>query len=209
VWAWTYAEELVRRGASVVGFDQSPQMIELCRDRVPSGEFRVHDLADPLDWIDDASFDLVLLALAIEYVDDRVSALLELRRVITPQGALVISRQHPTADWLANGGNYFDTRIIEETWSRGWHLRYWLAPLEQTCEEIAQSGFLIGRLLERDQRLKLRRLIPRIRTPPTRAWLRDFSTCVEMRVPLTKVRNFMRAHPQSLLHNSDRQGLLR
>jgi ubiquinone/menaquinone biosynthesis C-methylase UbiE len=143
-----YAEELVRRGASVVGFDQSPQMIELCRDRVPSGEFRVHDLADPLDWIDDASFDLVLLALAIEYVDDRVSALLELRRVITPQGALVISRQHPTADWLANGGNYFDTRIIEETWSRGWHLRYWLAPLEQTCEEIAQSGFLIGRLLE-------------------------------------------------------------
>lgn len=58
-----------------MGFDQSPQMIELCRDRVPSGEFRVHDLADPLDWIDDASFDLVLLALAIEYVDDRVSAL--------------------------------------------------------------------------------------------------------------------------------------
>jgi hypothetical protein len=36
----------------------------------------------------------------------------------------------------------------EETWSRGWHLRYWLAPLERTCEEIAQSGFFIERILE-------------------------------------------------------------
>ena len=143
-----YAEELVTRGASVVGFDQSPAMIELCRSRVPTGEFRVHDLADQLEWMDDASFDLILLALAIEYVDDRVNALRELRRVLSPRGALVMSRQHPTADWLSNGGSYFDTRIIEETWSKGWNLRYWLTPLERTCEEITQSGFLIERLLE-------------------------------------------------------------
>jgi SAM-dependent methyltransferase len=143
-----YAEELVKRGALVVGFDQSPRMIELCRSRVPTGEFRVHDLADPLDWLDDASFDLILLALAIEYVDHRVSALRELRRVLSRRGALVMSRQHPTADWLSHGGSYFDTRIIEETWSKGWHLRYWLSPLERTCEEIGQSGFLIERLLE-------------------------------------------------------------
>ena len=143
-----YAEELVRRGASVVGFDQSPAMIELCRSRVPTGEFRVHDLADQLEWLDDASFDLILLALAIEYVDDRVGALRELCRVLSPRGAFVMSRQHPTADWLSNGGSYFDTRIIEETWSKGWHVRYWLSPLERTCEEIGQSGFLIERLLE-------------------------------------------------------------
>jgi SAM-dependent methyltransferase len=143
-----YAEELVRRGASVVGFDQSPAMIDLCRSRVPAGEFRVHDLAEPLDWLVDASFDLILLALAIEYVDDRVSALRELRRVLSPSGALVMSRQHPTADWLSHGGSYFDTRIIEETWSKGWQVRYWLAPLQRSCEEIGQSGFLIERLLE-------------------------------------------------------------
>jgi ubiquinone/menaquinone biosynthesis C-methylase UbiE len=113
-----YAEELARRGASVVGFDQIPRMIDLCRTRVPTGTFRVHDLADPLDWLDDANFDLILLALAIEYVDDRVGALRELRRVLSPLGALVMSRQHPTADWLSNGGSYYDTRIIEETWSK-------------------------------------------------------------------------------------------
>jgi ubiquinone/menaquinone biosynthesis C-methylase UbiE len=92
--------------------------------------------------------DLVLFALALEYVDDRTSALGELRRVLRPDGALVLSRQHPTGDWLRHGGNYFDVRVIEEVWSRGWRLRYWLAPLERTCEELHEAGFLIERLIE-------------------------------------------------------------
>lgn len=123
-------------------------MVELCRQRVPSGDFRVHDLADPLDWAADASVDLVLLALAIEYVDDRVAALRELCRVLRPGGALVLSRTHPTADWLRLGGDYFDVRVVDEVWSKGWELRYWLVPLEVTCEELFQAGFLIERLRE-------------------------------------------------------------
>jgi SAM-dependent methyltransferase len=143
-----YAEELAARGADVIGFDQSPRMAELSEQRVPSGRFRAHDLANPLDWLADASVDLVLLALALEYVDDRTRALRELRRVLRPDGALILSRQHPTGDWLRHGGNYFDARVIEETWSRGWRVRYWLAPLERTCEELHEAGFLIERLHE-------------------------------------------------------------
>jgi ubiquinone/menaquinone biosynthesis C-methylase UbiE len=143
-----YAEELTARGAEVIGFDQSPRMAELCRQRVPSGRFRTHDLADPLDWLTDQSVDRVLFALALEYVDNRTRALRELRRVLRPDGALVLSRQHPTGVWLRHGGNYFDARVIDEVWSRGWRVRYWLAPLEQTCEELHQAGFLIERLVE-------------------------------------------------------------
>ena len=143
-----YAEELVARGARVVGLDQSPRMVELCRQRVPSAEFHLHDLARPLDWLPDHSVDLALFALALEYVDDRTAALRELRRVLRPDGAPVLSRQHPTGDWLRHGGNYFDTRVIEEVWSKGWRVRYWLAPLERTCEELHGAGFLIERLLE-------------------------------------------------------------
>jgi SAM-dependent methyltransferase len=98
-----YAAELVRRGAQVVGFDHSPRMVQLCRARVSQGEFRVHDLGDPIGWLPDASVDLALCALAIEYVDDRVAALSELRRVLRPDGALVLSRLHPTGDWLRHG----------------------------------------------------------------------------------------------------------
>lgn len=49
---------------------------------------------------------------------------------------------------LRHGGSCFDVRVIEETWSKGWQLRYWLAPLERTCEELRPTGFLIERLLE-------------------------------------------------------------
>jgi SAM-dependent methyltransferase len=143
-----YAAELVRRGAYVVGFDQSPRMVEICRARVGQSDFRVHDLGDRIGWLADASVDLALCALAIEYVDDRIGALRELRRVLRPDGALVLSRQHPTADWLRHGGSYFDVRTVAETWSKGWQVRYWLAPLETTCEEIFAAGFLIERLLE-------------------------------------------------------------
>jgi ubiquinone/menaquinone biosynthesis C-methylase UbiE len=59
--------------------------------RVPKGDFRAHDLALPLDWLGDGSVDRVLFALAVEYVDDRTAALRELRRVLRPDGALVMS----------------------------------------------------------------------------------------------------------------------
>jgi hypothetical protein len=50
-------------------------MVDICRRRAGPGEFRVHDLGDPIGWLPDASVDLALCALAIEYVDDRVAAL--------------------------------------------------------------------------------------------------------------------------------------
>lgn len=143
-----YAEQLVRRGATVHGFDHSPRMVELARSRAPEAEFHLHDLADPLDWLADDTFDAALFALALEYVDDRIATLRELHRVLRPGGALVLSRMHPTGDWLRQGGSYFDVRLVEETWSRGWQLRYWLAPLERTCEELYEAGFLIERLWE-------------------------------------------------------------
>jgi len=84
----------------------------------------------------------------LEYLDDRVGALRELRRVLRPGGPLVLSRLHPTGDWLRHGGSYFEPRVIEETWSRGWQVRFWLAPLQTTCQELFDAGFLIERLVE-------------------------------------------------------------
>lgn len=143
-----YAKELLARGAHVIGFDQSPRMAEIAARTASGGEFRVHDLADPITWLPDASVDLALCALAIHYLDDRVSALEEMRRVLCPGGALVLSMQHPTSDWLKHDGSYFGIRLIEETWRNSWHMRYWIAPLEVICAEIADAGFLIERLVE-------------------------------------------------------------
>jgi SAM-dependent methyltransferase len=143
-----HAAGLIGRGAQVAGFDHSPRMVEICRARVSQGEFWVHDLGDRIGWLPGESAGLTLCALATGYAGDRVAALSELRRVLRPDGALVLSRLHPTGDWLRHGGSYFDARTIQETWSRGWTVRYWLAPLERTCEEIFAAGFVTGRLAE-------------------------------------------------------------
>ena len=37
---------------------------------------------------------------------------------------------------------------MHETWSTGWQVHFWVAPLEVKCEEIHRAGFLIERLLE-------------------------------------------------------------
>ncbi len=144
-----YAEELVARGAEVVAFDHSPKMVDLARNRLGDGAMvRVHDLTDSLDWLEDESFDAALLALVIHHLDDRIAALRELHRVLRPGARLVVSTVHPTADWLRMGGSYYTIEAIEETWSRGWSVRYWRLPLTATCAEFTRAGFLIERLVE-------------------------------------------------------------
>lgn len=144
-----YAEKLVEQGAEVVAFDQGPGMVRLARERVGErAAFRVHDLADPLDWLEDHSFDAIVLALVIHHVDDRVAALTELHRVLRPGGRMVVSTHHPVSDWLRRGGSYFDAQVVEEVWNEGWQVRYWQLPLTTICEEFSAAGFVIERLVE-------------------------------------------------------------
>jgi ubiquinone/menaquinone biosynthesis C-methylase UbiE len=121
-----YAEELVRRGARVVGFDQSPTLVALARERAgPAADLRVHDLTQPLTWLADGSVDLVVLALALNYVEDRVAMLRELHRVLNPGGSLLISTTHPTSDWQRLGGSYFAVERDEGSLNPGedWPVR--------------------------------------------------------------------------------------
>lgn len=144
-----YAEHLVAGGAEVVGFDQGPEMVRIAQERAGDrATLRVHDLADPLDWLEDASFDAAVMALVIHHVDDRVSALKEIHRVLRPEGRLVLSTHHPTSDWLRRGGSYFTETVVEEVWNTGWLVRYWQLPLTTVCTEFAEAGFVIERLVE-------------------------------------------------------------
>ncbi len=146
-----YTEELVRRGARVVGFDASPTMVALAKERVgDAAHLRVHDLAQGLHWIPDYSVDLVLLALTLNYVDDRVAMLREFHRVLKPSGAVVISTTHPTRHWQGLGGSYFTEEAIELSLGgeQGWNVRAWRRPLTAVCREFREAGFLIDEILE-------------------------------------------------------------
>ena len=87
------AIELVRRtGCSVVGLDQSPEMLATGRERVQAAgladriqllEGSAEELAFP-----DGSFDALTFTYLLRYVEDPGSTLAELARVVRPSGTI-------------------------------------------------------------------------------------------------------------------------
>jgi demethylmenaquinone methyltransferase/2-methoxy-6-polyprenyl-1,4-benzoquinol methylase len=82
------AMELVRQKAcSVVGLDQSPEMLEVARGRVPGQVRLVEGEADRLPF-PDASFAALTFTYLFRYVDDPAATLREAARVVVPGGTV-------------------------------------------------------------------------------------------------------------------------
>lgn len=157
-----YVRELVAGAARfVLGIDASHEMVRLAGETVQGPvEFRVHDMAEPLHWLEDGSFDVAVMALVIHHLDDRRAALREVARVLRSGGRLIVSTHHPTSDWLRHGGSYFASEKITERWSRGWEVAYWRQPLEETCAEFSDAGFVLESVREPRPSDELRRRYP-------------------------------------------------
>jgi demethylmenaquinone methyltransferase/2-methoxy-6-polyprenyl-1,4-benzoquinol methylase len=81
------ALELIRqRGCTVVGVDQSPEMLAVARGRLPGTQF-VEASAEELPF-DDASFDGLTFTYLLRYLDDPGATLAELARVVRPGGTI-------------------------------------------------------------------------------------------------------------------------
>ena len=77
------------RGATVCGLDATPPFVEIARQRVPGGDFRVGDM-EALPWADD-SFDVVTGFNSFFIAGDMVNALREARRVARPGGSVAMT----------------------------------------------------------------------------------------------------------------------
>ena len=151
-----YAEELVGRGAEVVGFDASGRMVELARERL-RGQAEIYraNLEEPLAWLEDESFDLVVSALAMDYVEEWGVPFAEFYRVLRPGGRLVFSVEHPTFKFVEQvyegEGSYFETALGGMEW-RGFDERVWMPsyrrPLGAMIDAILGAGFEFGGMLE-------------------------------------------------------------
>jgi demethylmenaquinone methyltransferase/2-methoxy-6-polyprenyl-1,4-benzoquinol methylase len=85
------ARELVRwKGCAVVGLDQSPEMLEVARERTRGLDVRlVEGRAEELPF-EDAEFDALTFTYLLRYVDDPVATLRELARVVRPGGTIAM-----------------------------------------------------------------------------------------------------------------------
>jgi SAM-dependent methyltransferase len=150
-----YAQWLVEHGAQVLGLDASPQMVELTRQRVGDrAQFRVTDLSAPLDFLQDATFDMVLSALTISYIADLNALFAEFARALRPAGLFVFSTHHPMSDFQYHGGNYFETAQVTETWNSlstpdmPFTVTFYRRSLTAITEALWQTGFVMERLIE-------------------------------------------------------------
>jgi ubiquinone/menaquinone biosynthesis C-methylase UbiE len=152
---------MVERGAAVTAMDVSPAMLQLAKERVGDrATFLVADLAEPLSFAGDATFDLVVASLVLHYVRDWEAPLREFRRALKPDGAVVLSTHHPAMDWqLHCPDDYFAVKQVTETWSKGsrdFEVTFWRRPLTAMAEAIAAAGFVTERLLEPEPSPQLR-----------------------------------------------------
>jgi SAM-dependent methyltransferase len=161
-----YAEILIGKGAIVKGFDISPKMVELAIKRNDNkGEFFVHDLAYPIDRIENNSCDIVLCALALHYIEDWTVTMKEFFRVLKDNGILVLSIEHPFYEFnFFKSKKYFEVENVKCTW-KGFgppiEVNSFRRPLNKCIAPLTDNGFYIDKLVEPKPTKEFERLDPK------------------------------------------------
>jgi ubiquinone/menaquinone biosynthesis C-methylase UbiE len=101
--------QLAQRGATVVGIDLSQQLLQIARQneaQQPSGIVYLHDDAQELYTVADASFDGVLCNVALMDIPDLAAIFRAVQRILRPTGWFVCSITHPCfqtplSSWLS------------------------------------------------------------------------------------------------------------
>jgi len=161
-----YAEIFIEQGAKVTGFDRSPKMIELAQARNKAkGTFFIHDLTQPIDRLEQESFDVVVCALALHYIPDWNTTIKEFYRVLKPKGQLVISIEHPFFEYnYFNSKNYFDVEHVKCTWNgfgKPIEVNSYRRPLNECLIPLTNNGFYIDKLLEPKPTKEFEKLDPK------------------------------------------------
>ena len=123
-----------RRGLRPHGVDLNPRAIEQCRQKVPEAAIHCGTLADrPFP---ETSFDAVYMIDFLEHVRDPRTELSEVRRRLTPVGAVVISLPQL---------NSWSRKVMGLGWSqyREEHLTYFSR--EGLCRLLEETGYRVVR----------------------------------------------------------------
>ncbi len=148
-----YTKWLLENGASVIAIDFSPRMIEMTKKRVGSmAEVIRADLNEPLNFIDNASIDIVLSSLTLHYLKNWDVVMGEFNRILKTEGQLVFSVHHPFMDFTVfKRDNYFQTELLNDEWDTNngkVKLQFYRRPLSKIITSVIDAGFVIKKLLE-------------------------------------------------------------
>lgn len=151
--AGALSHALRAKGALVTGFDSSPVMLELARQRLgEDADLQVADLNLPLPFADGA-FDDVVVSLVLHYLQDWTAPLSELRRVLKPGGRLLLSVNHPRILESSDpSADYFSVTQYSDEYTFGDGQRavltFWHRPLHAMTDAFNEAGFRVAVISE-------------------------------------------------------------
>ena len=97
------ASHYSEKRAIVFGLDVSDKEIEMARELVPEGDFKIGDMKNlPYN---SNQFDIVTSFYALQASDDVPKSLLEMARVVKPNGSIVVLAKHPIRNMLEGWKN--------------------------------------------------------------------------------------------------------
>jgi ubiquinone/menaquinone biosynthesis C-methylase UbiE len=107
---------LAEQGASVVGIDFSREMIRTAKERHGDAvEFKQADLREPIESLGDGSFDIVSSQLTLSHLESWDTVLGEFHRILSEDGVLVVSSDHPFRQFLmVQHGEFSDYDLYAE-----------------------------------------------------------------------------------------------
>ena len=154
------ARELINCGYRVTAVDPVPELVEAAIQARSAHHYAIAGATDlPFE---DSSFDLVVAYNVLMDVEDVPAALKEIRRVMRPEGQVLISIVHPFSDRgrfasedgdssFVLQGTYFGRQHFEDTEERkGLRMRFagWSQPLEAYAFALERVGLAITSLRE-------------------------------------------------------------
>jgi ubiquinone/menaquinone biosynthesis C-methylase UbiE len=149
-----YTEWLVDHGAEVVAFDANAKMVALARERL-ANRARVlqANLEQPLGFLADSSFDILLSPLVMDYVRDWDAVFREFYRILRQGGCLVFSMEHPYPKYELHRetSNYFEVELVEYEWTgfgKPVRVPSYRRPLNEVINPLVRAGFAVERILE-------------------------------------------------------------
>lgn len=149
-----YAEWLVKNGADVVALDANEKMVRLAKQRLgKNAAVLLANLELPLDFLADASFDIILCPLVMDYIKDWERTFREFHRVLRVGGCLVFSIGHPFTEYDSwrQTSHYFRVEQVDYMW-RGFgkavNMPSYRRPLSAAINSLIKAGFTLDQVLE-------------------------------------------------------------
>lgn len=149
-----YAEWLLNRGADIVAIDINNKMVEFTKQRINNrGKVYQADLNQPLTFLNDNSFDLIVSSLTLHYLLDWTKVFQEFNRILLPEGLFLFSTHHPFTDFLLfEKTDYFAQELIEDEWAsfgdKPVKVRFDRRPLNTMISALTNAGFALENIIE-------------------------------------------------------------